>query len=422
MSIPQSNARGTLGNIAICGAGIGGLVLAIRLAEQGFRPTVFERRKDAEICNEGAFLTLAPNGMNGLKAVGCYDAVRRTGVETTGIEICNARGVRLGSADQTDHESVFGAPSITIGRGELAKLLLERARSAGVDLRFATSLATLTSDAKDVRLVFADGTVFHADIVVGADGLRSTVRAETFPDYPVPHFTGLMGTGGITQTSVASTGGSMRMTFGEKAFFGYLVDARQQAFWFTSYNADTPENGGVSDGKAFADRIRQMHTGDPEPNRTILAEVDSIDRAYPVFDMPDLPVWSRGRIVLLGDAAHAVGPHAGQGASMAIEDALVLAAAVELQGDFQAAFTRYESLRRPRVANVVRLTARNSSQKRTLGRWRMLMRDLLLRIFIPLGIRSGRKLFAYRPDQAPLKARTGSEDRLQGSSFQSGSS
>lgn len=202
-----------------------------------------------------------------------------------------------------------------------------------------------------------------------------------------------------------ATCGTMRMTFGEKAFFGYLVDDRQQAFWFTSYAADAPENGGAFDGKAFADRIRQMHAGDPEPNRTILAAVDSIDRPYPVFDMPELPAWSRGPVVLLGDAAHAVGPHAGQGASMAIEDALVLAAALESEADYETAFRRYEDLRRPRVAEVVRLTARNSSQKRASGRWRLLMRDLLLRIFIPFGITAGRKLFAYRPDQEPLEFR-----------------
>lgn len=400
----RPNARGVSRNIVICGAGIGGLTLAIRLAERGFRPVVFERREEAEVCREGAFLTLAPNGMNGLKAVGCYDLVRRGGVETTGIEICNARGVRLGNADQGDHESAFGAPSITISRGSLTEILLKRARSAGVDLRFGTALAAMTSDANGARLELPGGATFYADIVIGADGLRSTVRAQVFPDYPTPHFTGLIGTGGITRTTVPSTGGIMRMTFGEKAFFGYLVDD-QQAFWFTSYAADAPENGSVFDGVAFADRIRQMHAGDPEPNRAILAGVASIDRSYPVFHMPELPAWSRGRVVLLGDAAHAVGPHAGQGASMAIEDALVLAAALELEAEPQAAFRRYEAQRRPRVAEVVRLTARNSSQKRAQGKLRLFIRDVLLRIFIPLGIRTGRKLFVFRPDQAPLECR-----------------
>lgn len=395
-------ARSDSRKIAICGAGIGGLALAIHLAELGFRPVVFEQREEAEICHEGAFFTLAPNGMNGLKAVGCYDAVRDCGVETTGIELCNARGARLGLADQTDHERAFGAPSITISRGGLAEILVKRAQSAGVELRFGMPLVALTSGASGVRLEFSNGETFGADLVVGADGLRSTVRAQAFPNYPAPHFTGLIGTGGISQTSLPSTNGTMRMTFGEKAFFGYLIDDRHRAFWFTSYPADAPENSRAFDGKALADRIRQMHAADPEPNRAVLATVTSIDRTYPVVDIPPFPAWSSGRVVLLGDAAHAVGPDAGQGASMAIEDALVLAASLEHDVDHEAAFRRYEDLRRPRVAEVVRLTAQNGSQKRALGWWQMLIRDLLLRVFVPLGIRGQRKLFAYRPDEAPL--------------------
>lgn len=408
------NARATSRKVAICGGGIGGLTLALRLTELGSTPVVFERREEAEVCSEGAFFTLAPNGMNGLRAVGCYEAVRASGVETSGIELCNARGARFGLADQTDHESVFGAPSITISRGGLAEILLRRARSKGIDLRFGAALAALSQDANGARLEFANGETCDADLVVGADGLRSTVRAQVFPDYPAPKFTGLIGTGGITRTSVSSTKGAMRMTFGEDAFFGYLVDGQQRAFWFTSYAADTPEDGRALDGKAYADRIRQMHAGDPEPNRAILAAVVGIDRTYPIFDMPELPAWSKGRVVLMGDAAHAVGPHAGQGASMAIEDALVLAAVLEQDRDHRAAFQCYEDLRRPRVSEVVRLTAQNSSQKRASGWWRTLIRDLLLRVFVPLGIKGQRRLFAYRADEAPLGSLAGSETRCRG--------
>jgi 2-polyprenyl-6-methoxyphenol hydroxylase-like FAD-dependent oxidoreductase len=104
----------------------------------------------------------------------------------------------------------------------------------------------------------------------------------------------------------------------------------------------------------------------------------------------------------LGDAAHAVGPHAGQGASMAIEDALVLAACLEAEPDNAAAFQRYETLRRARVSNVVKLTQRNSSQKRSNGRLGLFMRDLVLPFLIPLGMRMGRKLFRFRVDMTPL--------------------
>jgi 2-polyprenyl-6-methoxyphenol hydroxylase-like FAD-dependent oxidoreductase len=130
--------------------------------------------------------------------------------------------------------------------------------------------------------------------------------------------------------------------------------------------------------------------------------VGAIDRSYPIYDMPVLPSWHKGRVVLLGDAAHAVGPHAGQGASMAIEDAIVLAACLETEHDCESAFRRYEALRRDRIAHVVKLTAQNSSQKRASGWLRLLIRDFVLPLLIPIGIRKGRQLFEYRVDSDPL--------------------
>jgi 2-polyprenyl-6-methoxyphenol hydroxylase-like FAD-dependent oxidoreductase len=123
-------------SVAICGAGIAGLVLAIRLAGKGERSTVFEARSEAAIGSEGVFLTLAPNGTNGLRAIGCLEAVKVNGISTIGIEILNSRGKRLALADQSDPERVFGAPSITIQRGRLAEILVAHARSAGVEIRF----------------------------------------------------------------------------------------------------------------------------------------------------------------------------------------------------------------------------------------------------------------------------------------------
>ena len=117
---------------------------------------------------------------------------------------------------------------------------------------------------------------------------------------------------------------------------------------------------------------------DPSPNAEILQHVDRLDRSYPVYDMPKLPCWHKGRVVPIGDAAHAVGPHAGQGASMAIEDALVLAASLKAERGCAAVFRRFEKLRRERIDQVVKLTAGNSSQKRTSGWLGLMIRDLVL--------------------------------------------
>ncbi len=388
--------------IAVCGAGTGGLVLAARLARSGYRPVVFEARGEAASASEGVFLTLAPNGMNGLRAIGAYEAVKASGIDTTAIEIQNARGRRLALALQSDYEVAFGAPSITITRGRLTEMLIAAARAAGVDLRFGARVTGVTSTADKVRIALGDGSFHDADVLVAADGLRSGVRALAFPEFAAPRFTGLIGTGGITDAQVPETGGVMRMTFGERAFFGYLKSKGQPVYWFNSYPAGDGADGKVTDPAAYARKILALHADDPSPNAAILESVARLDRSYPIYDMPRLPTWHRGRVVLIGDAAHAVGPHAGQGASMAIEDALVLAACLEAERSHADAFGRYEAVRRPRVDEVVKFTARNGSQKRSNTRLGLLVRDLILPFLIPLSIRAGRRLFQYRVDRNPL--------------------
>ncbi|HEY4372335.1 MAG TPA: FAD-dependent monooxygenase [Burkholderiales bacterium] len=389
--------------IAICGAGAAGLTLAARLAQDGARPVLFEARDEATLAQEGIFLTLAPNGMNGLKAIGACAAVEQAGVRIMGVEIRNGRGTRLGFADQSDLEQVFGAPSVTLRRGELARILLERARASGADVRLGVRVAAVQARADGVCLTLNDGRLFTADLLVAADGLRSSVRAAVFPEYPLPQYTGMIGAGGITEAEVPHTGGILRMCFGDNAFFGYVKPSAGPVYWFNSYGAPAAQAGPVLDAAAYARRLQALHAHDPAPNAEIMAQVQRMERNYPIYDMPRLPAWHRGRVMLIGDAAHAVGPHAGQGASMAIEDALVLAACLHAGEDFGTAFAGFERLRRARVAQVHRLTARNARRKRSMGRVGLFIRDLLLPLLISLGIRRQRRLYAFRPDLAPLQ-------------------
>lgn len=400
--------------IGICGAGIGGLVLALRLAGLGFRPIVFEARSKETALSEGEFLTLASNGMNALRSVDCHDVVLREGLETRAIELCNARGKRLALVDQSDHLATFGTPAVTIKRGVLTGILIENCEAEGIVMQFGRRVTKVDNHAHAVTLNFSEGAGLALDLLVAADGLRSFVRTQVFPDYPLPQFTGLIGTGGIVDADIPDTNGVMRMTFGGKAFFGYLKTASHPVYWFDSFPADTPDAVRTLEPKALAAHVRQMHAADPEPNRSILRAVDRIERSYPIFDMPQLPVWSSGRVVLIGDAAHAIGPHAGQGASMAIEDAVVLSSCLADTLDYGAAFVRYEALRRPRIARVVKLTRQNASRKRKNSRLSLFLRDLLLPLLIPMTVRASRRLFAYRVDLDPLltdhSAENGSKD------------
>jgi 2-polyprenyl-6-methoxyphenol hydroxylase-like FAD-dependent oxidoreductase len=344
------------------------VVLAIRPAEAGWRPVVLEARPRAALLSEGAFLTLAPNGMNGLRAIGLAERIAEIGIATDAVEILDERGRRLGLIDQTDHARSFGAASVTLARGSLVAALVEAAERRGVALRFGSPVIGLRDAGSGVELE-AGGGWQRFDLVAACDGLRSRLRRLVMPEAAGPRFTGLIGTGGIAaMPEIPSTGGTLRMVFGHVAFLGYLKAGSGPVMWFNSYPAPAPRPAG-GDARAYADELRALHRRDPGFVRDILERVPRLERDYPILDVPPLRSWHRGRVVLVGDAAHAIGPHAGQGASMAIEDAVLLAACLRAELG-PAAFARWEAMRRGRVAAVV-----------------------------ALGVRAGRRLLCHRVDQ-----------------------
>ena len=393
----------------IVGAGPAGLALAILLRRAGWLPHVHEARSEASLAG-GAFLTLAPNGMNALKVVGAAEEVAASGMVTRAIEILNGTGRRLALIDQGDDLVRCGARSITIARGRLAAHLLARARAEGVELRFGAALTGIEQAATGVTARFGDGSVATAELLAGCDGLRSATRRLAFPDAPEPEFTGLVGTGGFVEDCpVAPTDGAMRMVFGRRGFFGCIKQGDGPAYWFNSFPEDDPARWEAPDPAALARHVRSLHAGDPAFVTAILDRVAPIDRCYPVYDIRSLPRWHTGRVVLVGDAAHAISPHAGQGASLALEDAVVLAACLRAEPVPAAAFARYERLRRARVEAVVRLARRNGSRKRAQGPIGLFVRDLILPLLIPLGARAMRRVTAYRVDRESAEIRHDAE-------------
>ena len=375
--------RGTERPIAIIGAGIAGLTLAIRLRQIGRSVSLFEAR-GREGLSEGAFLTLAPNGINALRAIGLADRISALGIPTLGFEIVSGKGKRLARLDETAAMLAAGALSVTVRRADLLGTLCREAELLGADIRFNYALFGLERQPGGVALHFADGDSCEAEWVACCDGVWSRTRRLAFPGSPDPVYTGLSGTGGFVDVpSIPATDGFMRMVFGATAFFGYIKEGAGPVFWFNSFPLDEEEALAKPDPRQLAALARSLHVGDPEPIRRITAAVDSIPRTYPVFDMQHLPRWNDDRIVLLGDAAHAVSPHAGQGASMAIEDAVVLAACLPVRKSCGEAFAVYQRLRQRRVERIVRVSRRIGSQKRASSPLALFLRDLILPWVIP---------------------------------------
>ncbi len=398
----SASPKPALPTIAIAGAGIGGLALAIALKRTGHTPVLFERRQRGQIGEGGIFLTLAPNGLNALRGVGLAEAVAGRGVTTTGIALHNEAGRQIGLIDYTAHAEAFGAPSVTIRRGALGEVLLDAALAEGLDVRFGAAIDGVSETGAGV-VVSAQGQSHCFDMLVAADGLHSTVRRLALPRLPRPVFNGLIGSGGIVNVpGVAPTGGLMKMTFGRRAFFGYIKEGDGPVHWFDSYPSDRGDDR-VDDPDELPRFLRELHRDDPLDNSAILAAEHADLRAYPDYDIPSLPRWFTDRVVLMGDAAHAVTPHSGQGASMALEDALVLAACIGAEASPRAAFRRFESLRRRRVEAAVALGRQGGQQKKAQSWVALRLRDLILPFVVPLGQKAQEKLFAFRADRFPLE-------------------
>ncbi|MBL8595876.1 MAG: FAD-dependent monooxygenase [Devosia sp.] len=389
--------------IGIVGAGSAGLGLALALVRRGFAPVIFEKRTERQVLDEGIFLTLAPNGMNALRGLGLAAEALRHGVETRAIVLHNEHGKALGTVDYARHTAQFGAPSVTIRRGALGEVLLAAVRAAGVPIQFETAVTAVANLDSEVAVTTGDGVTHSFDVLVGADGLRSSIRGLTMPDLPSPVYNGLLGSGGIVDVpEVPPTNGQLLMTFGQRAFFGYIKDPGGPVYWFNSFPADEKQ-AQLIDRQAATGYFEALHRTDPAVNRRIIAAAaPHVSRIYPDYDVPSLPYWSRGRVILIGDAAHAVTPHSGQGASMALEDALVLAACLDAEATPEGAFRRFEALRRNRVEAAVRLGRQGGTPKKAQGWFARRVRDLMLPMFVPLGQKAQEHLFAFRADDTPL--------------------
>lgn len=350
----------------IIGGGVGGPVAAAALARAGIEPVVHEAHP-GPADELGAFLTVAPNGLAALRAVGMVEQVRDTAAfATTRTEFVNGRGRRLGLLGDESHLPPE-LRSVTITRAALQRAVTDAAIEQGVRIEYTRRLRSCAEDAGRVTATFTDGTGATGDVLLGADGIHSTVRHALSPDGPRPTYTGLLGIGGfVPSADVAPTPPeTIRMVFGSRAFFGYQSASDGRTFWFANLGHSELGREEIAARGAEAWRAHALGLFDGDlPELTRIMEAADPGQFLPLgtYDLLSVPRWHRGRIGLLGDAAHAVSPSSGQGASLAFEDGLELAR--RLRGDdVPAALAGYENARRSRVERIVAVGRRRGAQK-----------------------------------------------------------
>ncbi|MFJ6653856.1 FAD-dependent monooxygenase [Microbacterium sp. NPDC091313] len=366
----------------VVGGGIAGPVTALALQRVGIDALVLERGADTRP-EAGSWFTIAPNGLAALAEVDALDAIRPVAVPTRHNVMVGATGRELGVL-AIGSPLADGTPALSVKRSLAAHLLAAEAKRRGIEVRRGAAVASVATTGRAATVQLADGEQLTADLVVGADGIRSVVRAAVDPGAPAPRYVGLVNFGGITRgTSIAERlrPEAWHFVFGRRAFFGALPTPAGDVVWFA--NVRRPAVGraerDATDAAQWQARLVELARLDDGPLAELIAAGELELAADNTHDLPHVPRWHRGRLVLVGDALHAPSPSSGQGAALAAEDAIVLARCLRDAGEPGAAFAAFEAERRRRVERIVRDGARSSSSKNP-GRVGRVVQEAIMRL------------------------------------------
>jgi 2-polyprenyl-6-methoxyphenol hydroxylase-like FAD-dependent oxidoreductase len=192
--------------------------------------------------------------------------------------------------------------------------------------------------------------------------------------------------------------GSIRMIFGEKAFFAYAVSNKNEVWWFNNIaSSGEPQRDELDrlDRLTLKENLLTLHKNDPWPVTDIIHATKQME-VYPIYDIPSLKHWHKGNVCLIGDAAHATAPHIGQGASLALEDTLVLAKCIRDLPGMKIAFKTFQLLRQERVQKIIRQARKIGNSKTVPNKFQQFFRDLLLPVFVKRKAKKMDWVYAYK--------------------------
>jgi 2-polyprenyl-6-methoxyphenol hydroxylase-like FAD-dependent oxidoreductase len=379
--------------ILIIGGGIAGLATAIALRRQGIDAQVYERA--AELREVGAGLSLWRNALVALDALGVGDACRALSAPYAGAALRRSDGRIIVSPAESELKRLVGEVGLVLHRATLQQILAE---ALGPDhLHLGRTCLNIKDAAHGVTASFEGTGDVHADGLVGADGLHSVVRRAILGSEE-PVYSGYTAWRGVTTFDHAEL--AVGESWGPGQRFGQVPMAHGEVYWFATQNA--PAGARASDGEKA--EVLRLFSHWHQPIASLVERTDrSAVLRNDIYDRPPARTWSRGRVTMVGDAAHPMTPNLGQGACQALEDAVVLARAVHATPDIAAAWQVYERTRRSRAASVTLASRRIGALGQMENPLAIAARDALVGVLGRFQVRQIVSLVSYNATTVPLR-------------------
>ncbi|MDQ4049719.1 MAG: FAD-dependent monooxygenase [Actinomycetota bacterium] len=355
----------------IVGGGIAGLTASIALHHHGIDSLVFEQADDLGMVQGGSGVALGYNASRAFRHLGVLDELAAVAAPIERFRFLTAKGKLLGSAHAMKDELALG-----IRRPVFHKFLVDAAGSGR--MRLGAKLVRFEQDDATVTAHFADGRSARGDFLIGADGLRSTVRAQLLGDSE-PRYAGYCGRQGVVETETAREALMITVLGRGECWRSYPV-GRRWIYWTAGTNQPP---GGKERGAEIKQKVLERFRGFPEPVEALVEATDESNTFFAdTYDRDPVKRWGEGRVTLLGDAAHPMTWNRGQGAGQGIEGAVLLAGALAQSDDPVTTLREWEAERIPRTAKVVRAARRNGQVELAEKLPARLLRNGALRIMI----------------------------------------